>query len=170
VEAGQKCTHFLNLSKTILIYTSTFLIHLNLFLLTSTSFQPSSDKVQPQVHGKRQRGQARLDLWLLRSLEYSYSQKHQVLQFLPTKLAEFIHQNLFDLLHLDQMDTAIQRGSVEWYDQILLKCVQKNSGCDDTQLRTFGAIEFHSDLYDGTPRARCYPFKKFHGNHLQVPS
>ena len=108
----------------------------------------------------------------LRSSEYSFHQKNPVfqVQWLATKLAEFLHHNLYDLLHLDQMDRAIEQGSVEWYDQILLKCVQKNEGIDGTQLRTFGAIEFQSDLYHGAPKARCYPFTTFHGNHLQVSS
>ena len=37
-------------------------------------------------------------------------------------------------------------------------------------VRVFGAIEFESDLFFGTPRARCYPFSfdKKWGKNIQV--
>jgi hypothetical protein len=110
----------------------------------------------------------RLDLFLLRSADYAPVVQLKVLKFLPAKLAEFIFENFYSELNLAMMQGPLnlQDRSVQLYDFILHECVVRED--DGTQLQTFGMIQFENKKYFGQPKARCYPFKKFHGKNLQV--
>ena len=104
-------------------------------------------------------------------LEYAYSKHHQCLQWLPTKLAEYIGENLHDELGFpDKLDTA--KWSVAELNSILHTHVV--CGRDGCALHKFGCLEWESELYWGIVRARCYPFDmrghRFHGTTRQVCS
>ena len=102
-------------------------------------------------------------------LEYAYRKSHPALQFLPTKLAEWIGENMQDELGFpDKRDP--NKWSVSELNDILRKhLVRDRKGCS---LRTFGCVEWESELYRGIMRARCYPFNlpghRFHNMNIQV--
>jgi hypothetical protein len=102
-------------------------------------------------------------------LEYAYRKSHPVLQFLPTKLAEWIGENMQDELGFpDKRDP--NKWSVSELNDILRKhLVRDRKSCS---LRTFGCVEWESELYRGIMRARCYPFNlpghRFHNMNIQV--
>ena len=124
--------------------------------------------IQAKVHGKRNRGLMRMNLFLLRTSNYAPSQQHKVLKYLPTTLAEFLYDNYYDKLGLDILKDSLdlEDKSVQFFDFILNECVVAES--DGTHLQTFGMIEFENKQFYGKPKARCYPFKKFHGKNPQV--
>ena len=94
--------------------------------------------------------------------------KLPLLKYLPTKLAEFIGNNFRDELKLP---STIPRLHNQWtvneLNFILLNCLVKEER-DGTHLRTFGAIEWESELREGTPRAKCYTLKEIYGKNVQV--
>ena len=102
-------------------------------------------------------------------LEYAYRKHHPVLQYLPTKLAEWIGENMQDELGFpDKQDP--DKWRVSELNNILQKhVVPDRNGC---ALHTFGCLEWESELYRGIMRARCYPFKmpkrRFHNMNPQV--
>ena len=102
-------------------------------------------------------------------LQYAYRKDHPVLQYLPTKLAEWIGENMQDELGFpDKRDP--NKWTVSELNDILSNHVVRNrNGCS---LRTLGCLEWESALYRGIMRARCYPFNmpkhRFHSVNIQV--
>ena len=86
-------------------------------------------------------------------LNYEYRTAHPVLRWLPTKLAEWIGANLgAELLIPDKQGdkwTAAELNSI-----LINNVVRGPHG----HLRTFGGIKWECDLFNGRPKARCYPF------------
>ena len=86
-------------------------------------------------------------------ISYEYRTTHPVLRWLPTKLAEWIGANLSEeLLIPDKIEdkwTAAELNSI-----LLNNVVRGPYG----HLRTFGGIQWECDLFNGRPKARCYPF------------
>ena len=112
-----------------------------------------------------QRTQPMDKMWL----EYAYRKSHPVLQFLPTKLAEWIGENMQDELGFpDKRDP--NKWSVSELNYILRNHVVR--GRNSGSLRTFGCVEWESELCRGIMRARCYPFNlpghRFHKMNIQV--
>ena len=103
-------------------------------------------------------------------LEYVYRTAHPVLRWLPTKLAEWIGENLQDELGFpDKADQRAEPGS-GWTPAELNHILQ--SHVVDGALSTFGCVDWESDLCRGVMRARCYPFDlpnhRFHGFNPKV--
>ena len=103
-------------------------------------------------------------------LEYVYRTAHPVLRWLPTKLAEWIGENLQDELGFpDKADQRAEPGS-GWTPAELNHILQ--SHVVDGALTTFGCVEWESELCRGVMRARCYPFDmpkhRFHGMNPKV--
>ncbi len=75
-------------------------------------------------------------------LEYAYHKHHPVLQYLPTKLAEWIEENMQDELGFpDKVDP--DKWSVSELNNILQKhVVPGRNGC---ALHTFGCLEWESE-------------------------
>ena len=118
----------------------------------------------------------RLDVWLEYKywkgacnsavwLEYKYRKAHPILRWLPSKLAEYIGDNYGDELGIPRK--ADPNGwNVQELNYILLHCLVG-------LLRMFGMLEWECELFEGRPRARCFPFNlpgcKFYGKTRQVP-
>jgi hypothetical protein len=105
-------------------------------------------------------------------LEYIYSTAHLVLCWLPTKLAEWIGENLQDVLGFpDKADQSAEPGT-GWTPAELNHILHEH--VVDSTLTTFGCVEWESQLFRGVKRARCYPFnlpkKRFHSMNPQVGS
>ena len=103
-------------------------------------------------------------------LEYVYRTAHPVLRWLPTKLSEWIGENLQDELGFpDKADQRAERGS-GWTPAELNHILQTH--VVDGTLTTFGCVEWESNLCRGVMRARCYPFDmpkhRFHGMNPKV--
>ena len=105
-------------------------------------------------------------------LEYTgiYRTAHPVLRWLPTKLAEWIGENLQEELgFLDKADQRAEPGS-GWTPAELNNILQ--SHVVDGAFSTFGCVDCESDLCRGVMRARCYPFDmpkhSFHGMNPKV--
>ena len=103
-------------------------------------------------------------------LEYIYRTAHPVLCWLPTKLAEWIRENLQDVLGFP--DKADQRAEpcTGWTPAELNHILYEH--VVDGALTTFGCVEWESQLFRGVMCARCYPFnlqkKRFHSMNPQV--
>jgi hypothetical protein len=105
-------------------------------------------------------------------LEYIYRTVHPLLQWLPTKLPDWIGENLQDVLGFPDKLEADQRaepgtgGTPAELNHILHEHVV------DSALTTFGCVEWESQLFRGVMCARCYPFnlpkKCFHSFNPQV--
>ena len=104
---------------------------------------------------------------------YPYRNAHPILRWLPSKLAEWLSENLAE-------DFAIpakhgDKWRVEEPNQILFKNLV-SSGPSGGNIRTFGAIQWESELYRGRPEASCYPFDfkldghQFRGKNPKVTS
>ncbi len=93
-------------------------------------------------------------------LEYVYRTSHPVLHWLPNKLAEWIGENLQEVLALlgfpDKGDTRVSPGS-GWTAAELNHILQAH--VVDGALTSFGCVELESEMFRGVMRARCYPFK-----------
>ncbi len=93
-----------------------------------------------------------------------------VLHWLPTKLAEWIGENLQD--ELGYPEKADQRAvpGTGWTPAKLNHILQAH--VVDGALTTFGCVDWESDLCRGVMRARCYPFDMlkhcFHGFNPKV--
>jgi hypothetical protein len=103
-------------------------------------------------------------------LEYIYRTAHPALRWLPTKLAEWIGENLQDELGFpDKADQRAEPGT-GWTPAELNHIL--NAHVVDGALTTFGCVEWESELYRGVMRARCYPFdlpkKRFHSFNPKV--
>ena len=103
-------------------------------------------------------------------LEYAYRKHHPVLQWLPTKLAEWIANNMQDELGFPDKADARRGWTPAELNRILQNNVVRNR--DGCALTTFGCVEWESELYRGVMRARCYPWKmpkhRFHKMNPQV--
>ena len=103
-------------------------------------------------------------------LEYVYRTAHPVLRWLPTKLAEWIGENLQDEMGFS--DKADQRAvpGTGWTPAELNHILQAH--VVDGALTTFGCVDWESDLCRGVMSARCYPFDMpkhcFHGFNPKV--
>ena len=86
-------------------------------------------------------------------LTYAYRTTHPVLRWLPTKLAEWIGANL-----CDELDIPAKRGALWTADELNAIITGNLVGGPHGHLRTFGCIQWESDLFNGRPKARCYPF------------
>ena len=91
-------------------------------------------------------------------LEYAYRKHHPCLQWLPTKLAEYIGENLQDELGFpDKLDAVAELNSILHTQEML--------GRDGCALHTFGCLEWESEMYRGIMLARCFPFNML-GHHF----
>ena len=87
-------------------------------------------------------------------LEYLYRKHHPVLQYLPTRVDEWIGENMQDDLGFpDKKDP--NKWSVSELNNILQTHVVTDRNC--CSLHTFGCLELESELYRGIMCARCYP-------------
>ena len=93
-------------------------------------------------------------------VDYPYRKAHPIIRWLPSKLAEWIAEN-------KGMDLGIapkqgQKWSVKELNNILInnlvECKSQNKGERTGHLRTFGAVQWENELFNGRPKARCYPF------------
>ncbi len=103
-------------------------------------------------------------------LEYVYRTAHPALRWLPTKLAEWIGENMQDELGFaDKADKRAQPGT-GWTPAELNHILQDH--VVHGELTTFGCVEWQSQMFRGTMRARCYPFnmpkRHFHGFNPKV--
>ena len=103
-------------------------------------------------------------------LEYVYRTAHPALRWLPTKLAEWIGENLQDEMGFpDKADKRAPPGT-GWTPAELNHILQAH--VVDGSLTTFGCVEWESQLFRGVMRARCYPFdmpkRRFHGTTVKV--
>ena len=85
-------------------------------------------------------------------LEYAYRKHHPVLQYLPTKLAEWIGENMQDKLGFPEKrdPNKWSHWSVSELNTILqthvATLVSDRNGCS-FKLQTFGCLEWESELY-----------------------
>jgi hypothetical protein len=103
-------------------------------------------------------------------LEYVCRKAHPALCWLPTKLAEWIGENLQDEMGFpDKADKKAPPGT-GWTPAELNHILQAH--VVDGSLTTFGYVEWESQLLGGVMRARCYPFDmpktRFHGFNVKV--
>ena len=78
-----------------------------------------------------------------------------MLQYLPTKLAEWIGENMQDELGFpDKKD--LNKCSISELNDILRTHVVCDRNC--CSLQTFGCLVWESELYRGIMSARFYPF------------
>ena len=82
-----------------------------------------------------------------------YRCAHPVLRWLPTKLAEWIVSNLCKEMYIHPKQGAM--WTVAELNAILIHNVV---GGSHSHLRTFGCIQWECELFQGRPKARCYPF------------
>ncbi len=94
-------------------------------------------------------------------ITYAYRTAHPVLRWLPTKLAEWIGSNLGNELGIPK-----KQGSL-WTASELNAIITGNIvGGDHGHLHTFGCIQWECELFNGRPKARCYPFD-IQGHHFR---
>lgn len=103
-------------------------------------------------------------------IEYPYRSKHPILRWLPTKLAEWIGD-----IYGSALNIAPKLNGDNWTVGELNTILENNLVQNQQgQLRTFGCIEWECELFDGRPKARCYPFDlpkcRFQGRTVQVYS
>ena len=100
---------------------------------------------------------------------YPYRTAHPILRWLPSKLAEWIAENLGQKLAIPAKHG--DKWTVEELNNILVNNLVP-TGPNGGQLRTFGTIQWECELYRGRPKARCYPFNldghRFRGKNPQV--
>ncbi len=111
-------------------------------------------------------GQVPYPIWL----EYVYRTAHPTLRWLPTKLAEWIGENLQEELGFpDKADKRAEAGT-GWTAAELNSIL--HSHVMNGELTSFGCVEWESDLFRGVMRAKCYPFdmpkKHFHSGNPKV--
>jgi hypothetical protein len=131
-----------------------------------------------QSCGRKAAGLEQIDLFLLQSahlydvgsippdkIQYEFSRAHPVLRYLPSKLAEYIGENFKDELSIP--DSYKNRGqwTVQGLNMILSDYVVAEKG---KHLKTFGTLEWESELCEGRPKARCFCLTKFRNKVVQV--
>ena len=104
-----------------------------------------------------------------RWIECKHRTSHPIIRWLPSKLAAWIGDNYGQELGIPPMSG--QKWTAGELNSILLHNLVPSSG-GAGQLRTFGCIEWESELFSGRPKARCYPFDlpghRFRGKTRQV--
>ena len=99
---------------------------------------------------------------------YPYRNAHPILRWLPSKLAEWIGDNYGAALGIPPKQHA------DGWTVGELNAILDNNLVPGTHghLRTFGCIQWESELFNGRPKARCYPFDlpghRFRGKNPQV--
>ncbi len=103
-------------------------------------------------------------------LEYIYRTAHPVLHWLPTKLEEWIGENLQDELGFSNKADQMAEPGSGWTPAELNHILQ--SHVVDGTLTSFGCVEWESVLCRGVMGARCSPFDmskhSFHGINPKV--
>lgn len=131
-------------------------MRLNLFLLKPSRFKVLGDSAAGGQLLCVSRGNER---WM----SYEPRISEPLLQFLPTILARWIVENLFDDLNLEvpprprASDTVYtDHAGRKWTTMSLNVVLQRviEQAADGTHLAVFGAIEHESELFEGTPRIR----------------
>ena len=99
---------------------------------------------------------------------YQYRKAHPILRWLPTKLAEWLAENMQSELQIPPKQDA--QWTVAELNSILANHLVPNR--DGGHLRTFTTLQWECDDYLGRPKARCYPFDldghRFRGGNPQV--
>lgn len=149
-------------------------------------------KRSPEVYGHHHMGKESLDINLLKAerhaavpvdgqglllcdddaapewVTYKFRTAHPILRWLPSKLAEWIADNLSAELRIPAKKEA--KWTVGELNQILASNLVPNG--DGGHLRTFATLQWECELYNGRPKARCYPFDldghRFRGKNPQV--
>jgi hypothetical protein len=103
-------------------------------------------------------------------LEYVYRTAHPTLHWLPTKLAEWIGENLQEELGFpDKADKRAEPG--RGWTAAELNGILHNHVVNGI-LTSFGCVEWESDLFRRVMRARCSPFdmpkRSFHSGNPKV--
>ncbi len=86
-------------------------------------------------------------------LTYAYRCAHPVLRWLPTKLAEWIGSNL-----CEEFNNTPKQGAMWTVTELNAILIHNVVGGPHGHLRTFGCIQWECELFQGRPKARCYPF------------
>ncbi len=84
---------------------------------------------------------------------YPYCTAHPVLRWLLTKLAEWIRSNLAEELKIPE-----KQGDLWTAGELNAIITQNLVGDPCCCLHTFGCIQWEGELFNGRPKARCYPF------------
>ena len=143
-------------------------------------------KRSPTVYGPHHTGKESLDINLLKAerhsavplacdddaapewVTYNYRTCHSILRWLPSKLAEWIGDNMRAELQISAMTQ--DKWTVGELNQILANNLVP--GGDGGHLRTFTTLQWECEHYNGRPKARCYPFDldghRFRGRNPQV--
>ena len=93
---------------------------------------------------------------------YKYRASHSILRWMPSKLAEWIGDNMRLELQIPAMTQA--KWTVGELNQILANKLVPHG--DGGHLRTFTTLQWECELYNGRPKASCYPFD-LEGRHFQ---
>ena len=125
---------------------------IDLHLLKPAKFRPDPDWALPPADLDSVVHDEELDP-VSEWMTYEYRTAHPVLRWLPTKLAEWIGANHSDDLRIP--DKAEDKWSATELNNIILNNIVRGS---HGHLRTFGGIKWECDLFNGRPKARCYPF------------
>ena len=86
-------------------------------------------------------------------ISYEYRKAHPVLWWLPTKLAEWIGENLSEELRIPPKNE--DKWTAAELNTNLINNVVRGP---HWHIRTFSGIRWECDLFNGRPKARCYPF------------
>ncbi len=101
-------------------------------------------KRSPEVYGHHHTGKESLDINFLKA-------EHPILCLLPTKLAEWIADNLSAELRIAAKKEA--KWTVGGLNPILARNLVPNG--DGGHFRTFATLQRECELYNGRPKARC---------------
>lgn len=93
---------------------------------------------------------------------YKWRTAQPLLQYLPTKLAQFLGNNMSRQLGIDSQALNPSLEPEGWTVSAMNKILRDHviRGQDGNHLRVFGGIQWENELFQGTPRARCYSFGK----------
>jgi hypothetical protein len=80
-------------------------------------------------------------------------------------LAEYIGENYKVQLQIPDSYKVRGQWTVPGLNSILMDYVVSHDG---KHLKTFGVLEWESELCEGTPKARCCCLTKFHHKKVQV--
>ena len=104
-------------------------------------------------------------------LEYIYRTAHLALRWLPTKLAEWIGENMQEELGFPDKDDKRAEPGTGWTPAELNRILHVHVVAGELS-STFGCVECESQLFRGTMGALCYPFnmpkRHFHGFNPKV--
>ena len=93
------------------------------------------------------------DSWV----RYPWRVEHPLLQYLPSKLADYLGENLAEPLNIP--DKAGVAWTVEEQNQIILNCVVAQR--DGKHLEPWRELQWECDAFRGVSTARCCPTKAF---------